>query len=274
MNKYIVTRPLEHPRDTITYSSEPPPQEMFEVEADFYSVSGEGTAHFYRNPDPKRKNCLDYKPELVTSVSPPFVVRKKEEGTGGRGMVAWGGVPWRPWESPQWRFDLGNDPASFLAAVISEQRLATARLEKLDRLIKDIENREQKLSDSPPSTETPKPPVTHALPLTWDELHTLRLGLKKLDPGNATAADAKLDAKLYSSQVILKSMPAVKQMQEYGEDWYKQGGFPPGTFKAKADVIPVTIRYRGRDLRVYQQQVNVPRNADAHIIDVADEPKA
>lgn len=71
------------------------------IEADCYSVSAEGSTHFYHIASDKTKTLV----ASVLSAAQPLMIMKQDpetEGTGGRG--------WVPWTSQEWREDLGGPP--------------------------------------------------------------------------------------------------------------------------------------------------------------------
>jgi hypothetical protein len=219
VNKYIVTSPLGHAS----------------VEADHYSVSSGGTALFYRNL-PRKHNEPPFTPELITSVSPPFIITKEGDGDWYENK----GFPpgtftnferkLSPEEEEKIRADLNSalrhpvrqrlvygkdwylspvtvpataaskitDPASFLAKVIEEQRLATLRLEKITQQA-DLIRAQQVIQERAQGAESPPEPET---PVT----------------------------------------------------------------------VKVTIRYTGKDGNKYLKQVNVPVANDGYFIDVTDVP--
>jgi hypothetical protein len=94
-----------------------------------------------------------------------------------------------------------TQPSQQLIASVTSPRLIT---------VKD----DPGVSWSPESPPEPETPVTHALPLSYDELMLLRQGLKELDPGKQCAVDSKLDAKLYAAQTIVKTRAGLKTVND------------------------------------------------------------
>ncbi len=165
------------------------------IEADSYSVSNEGSAHFYRNP----AICVaGGKPALVATFTSPVTITIKDDPGVEHDSI---------------------DPVSFLAKVIEEQRLkANSEAKPAETVKVTVRYRGKDGNTHLYQANVPTAAVGYFIDLTakeeegevstvpvnlsFEELVLLRQGLE------ATGRLGKLDAKLYSHQVILRSGPS------------------------------------------------------------------
>lgn len=198
-----------------------PVEKLTVIEADAYSVSEQGVAHFYKsNPE---KGCRDIliatimKPLTITLLPPDDEEVPAKTGGGGGGSGWYGSVQWTSVAGgvpvTQWYGDGGFPPGTFSIDQV-RAREAMDKVEEPDR---------------------------HALPLSLDELVKLRAGLKAMDPGKQSAVYSDLDAKLYATQVILNTRK------------HKAPPKPETPVDTEFRQVSVLVRYRREDGKVMQK---------------------
>ena len=142
------------------------------IEADSYSVSNEGSAHFYRDIPGRTPHPRETQPsrQLVASITEPVTVTiqgdpgvSAPKGTGGIGKI-----PWAPWPegSTDWYYTKGFPPGTFTnkvrsgSAMINDMVASGMNHAEASRMVRDWLRDGMRFGaqsqESPPEPETPR----------------------------------------------------------------------------------------------------------------------
>lgn len=223
------------------------------IEADYYSISNEGSAHFYRvyhKQEDLPHGSAAPKPALIASITQPVTIALKDDkGTGGIGKMNWDYTP----EKDAWFKNKGFPPGTFSINDMREKegldisgKSEACLRQDITRALRERESLVYGKDwyftpvtvPAHEATKVPEP-ERHALPLSLDELTALRAALP-----NRSGTNADLDAKLYAAQIILST---------------RKHKSPPKTETPVFNKICIGVRYRSKDGSVRQRYFDIDK---------------